>query len=95
MLSLLSTSSDRLSQSETWSPHLDSLRRLRASWGGCLASSGMTAGREPGPEELPPEICLLLARTGTVEGESCALQLCPFWSGQNIHLVEINRDIIT
>ena len=29
-------------------------------------------------KELPTEICLLLVRTGTLEGESCALGSCPF-----------------
>ena len=39
------------------------------------------------PRELPTEICLLLARTGTLVGESCALGPCPFLSGQRITFV--------
>ena len=48
-------------------------------------------------KELPTEIRLLLARTGTLEGESCALGSCPFWSGQRIPFLwlEIYRIIIT
>ena len=38
------------------------------------------------------ELCLLLAMIGTSEGESCALGLCPFSSGQsNIVLLIINK----
>ena len=38
-------------------------------------------------KELPTAICLLLARTGTLGGESCALGLCPSLSGQRITLI--------
>ena len=38
-------------------------------------------------KELPTEIRLLLARTGTLEGGSCALVSCPFWSGQRITFI--------
>ena len=37
--------------------------------------------------ELPTEICLLLARTRTLEDASCALGPCPFLTGQRIKLV--------
>ena len=45
---------------------------------------------------LPTEIRLLLARTGTLEGELC-FGILPFWvrTESNIHLVEIYRIIIT
>ena len=60
-------------------------------------SQGWQLGRmwEPGLKELPTEICLLLARTGTLEGKGCALGLCFFLSGQRIHLIEIYRNIAT
>ena len=44
-------------------------------------------------KELPTEICLLLVRTGTWEGENCTLGLCPFLSENSIHLVEIYRNV--
>ena len=34
--------------------------------------------------ELPTELCFLLARTGTLDGEHCALGPCPFLLGQRI-----------
>ena len=37
--------------------------------------------------ELPAELCLLLARPRTLEGESCSLGHCPFLSGQRITFV--------
>ena len=65
------------------------LRRLTASWVGCLAPSGMTAGQvwDLALKELPTVICLLLGRAGTLEGESCALGLCPFLSEQRITFI--------
>ena len=38
-------------------------------------------------KEPPTEVCLLLARTRTLEGESWALGLCPFMSEQRITFV--------
>ena len=48
------------------------------SWAGC----GDLALRE-----LPAELCLLLVRMGTLEGDSCALGSCPFLSGQTVTFV--------
>ena len=66
---------------ETLSSPLGSLRILRASWFGCLAVSGMTIGwtgcGNLAPKEMPIGICFFLVRTGTLEGESCALGPCP------------------
>ena len=47
-------------------------------------------------KELLAEICLPLSRTGTLQGESCALRL-PLLvrTENNIHLVEIYRNLIT
>ena len=47
-------------------------------------------------KELPTEILFLLTRTGILLGESCGLRL-PFLvkTENNIHLVEIYRNIIT
>ena len=50
--------------------------------------------------ELPAEICLLLARTRTLEDAGCALGPCPFLDKRitetenNIGLVEIYRNIV-
>ena len=45
--------------------------------GGSWAACGNLALKE-----LLAEICLLLARNGTLEGESCVLGPCPFLSRQ-------------
>ena len=98
-LSLRPTSSGQLSGSQSVRPGLP----IWAAWetedqlGRMPGSQGWQLGRmwEPGLKELPTEICLLLARTGTLEGKSCALGLCSFLSGQRIHLIEIYRNIAT
>ena len=78
--------------------YLGSLRSLRArcilgtwlpQWWQ-MAQSGDLALREP-----PAEICLLLARIWTSEGESCAWGPFPFLSEQRICLVEVCRDVVT
>ena len=38
-------------------------------------------------KELPTEICLLLVRSGTWEGENCTLEFCPFLSEQRIAFI--------
>lgn len=48
------------------------------SWAGC----GNLALKE-----LPNEICFLSMRTGTLEGERCALGPCPFLSGQSVTFI--------
>ena len=47
-------------------------------------------------KELLAEICFPLTSPGTLQGESCALRL-PFLvrTENNIHLVEVYRNIIT
>ena len=49
----------------------------------------------PGPEGAAN--CILLAKTGIMERESCALGLLPFLvrTESNIHLIEIYRNIVT
>ena len=47
-------------------------------------------------KELLAEICFPLTSTGTLQGESCALrQLFLVRTENNIHLVEVYRNIIT
>ena len=56
-------------------------RRLRASLGwvpGSLRDDSWAECGNLALKELPAELCLLLGRTGTLEGESCALGLYPF-----------------
>ena len=47
-------------------------------------------------KELLAEICFPLTSSGTLQGESCALRL-PFLvrTDNNIHLVEVYRNLIT
>ena len=42
---------------------------------------------DPALRELPTELCLLLARTRTLEGESCTLAPCPFLSSQRTSFI--------
>ena len=47
-------------------------------------------------KDLLAEICFPLTRTGTLQGESCALRLLFLVRTENnIHLVEIYRNFIT
>ena len=47
-------------------------------------------------KELLAEICFPLTSTGTLQGESCALrQLFLVRTENNIHLVEVYRNLIT
>ena len=100
-LSLRPTSSGRLPGLQSvilGVSHLHSPRRLRASLGwvpGFLRDNSWAGCGNLALKELPAELSLPFVRTRTLEGESCALGLCPFWSGSNIHLVEVYRNIIT
>ena len=78
---------------------LAGLRSLRSSWvlgRGSFSDDGWAVSGDLTFQELPIEICLLLARTGHPEGESYTWEPCPFLSEQNsICLGEIYRNIIT
>ena len=57
---------------------------------GFLSDDSWTGSGGP-LREPPAEICHFLARTETLEGESCALGPCPFLSGQRI--TSFGRDL--
>ena len=55
---------------EIWSPHLGCLRRPKTTWEGCLAlRDDSWAGCGNLAQRSCRQICLLLARTGTLEGK--------------------------
>ena len=67
-----------------------SLRRMRASLGwvpGSLRDDSWAGCGNLDLKELPTELCLPFVRTRTLEGESCALGLYPFSSGQRITFI--------
>ena len=63
---------------------------------GSLSDDSWAGSGDLALRELPAELCLLLARTGTLEGVSC-LGTWPFFvrTENDIRLVEIYRTIIT
>ena len=67
------------------------LQARTLEWGDGWAECGNLALKE-----LLAEICFPLTSTGTLQGESCALRL-PFLvrTENNIHLLEVYRNIIT
>ena len=61
---------------------------LRTSWVGLQApSDGWAGSADLAVRDLPAEISLLLARSWTSEGESCAWGPCPFLAEQRVTLV--------
>ena len=72
------------------SPPWGVLRRLRGHLGwapGSFSDDRWGGSGDLALRELPAELCLLLARPRTLEGESCSLGHCSFISGQRITFV--------
>ena len=74
---------------EIWSPLFERPEETEGQlgWGpGSLRDDSWAGCENQALKEVPTEICLLLSRTGTLEGESCTLGLCPFLSGQRLNI---------
>ena len=72
------------------SPPWGVLRRLRGHLGwapGSFSDDRWGGSGDLALRELLAELCLLLARPRTLEGESCSLRHCSFISGQRITFV--------